>query len=260
MGLAGELLERAARAWPVTDERWLDGWWLRHTDSEPWWSGAVLAHADGGGLEGLLAAAERFYAEHGDWPRFQVCPDCPPDLDLLLHARGYAAECAVVLMTGRAPACSAGARDPAVDVRVEPGPDAAWVAARRATSHPAPDPAHLAQRLATVTAPQAFVTVMGPDRPLGIGRAVADTGWTGVFDMATLPGSRRRGIARAVLGAITRWAVDQATPRMYLQVEEPNTTALALYRNTGFAVTADYHYRSLRLRPTAPLGDRTHSP
>lgn len=100
---------------------------------------------------------------------------------------------------------------------------------------------------------------MGPDQPLGIGRAVADTGWTGVFDMTTVPGSRRRGIARAVLGAITRWAVDQATPGLYLQVEESNTSAWALYRNTGFAVTADYHYRSLRKRPTTPLGDGTRS-
>lgn len=47
-----------------------------------------------------------------------------------------------------------------------------------------------------------------------VGRAVADTGWTGVFGMATLPDARRHGVA-----------------------------AVRLYRRAGFGEACAYHYR-----------------
>lgn len=250
VGVAGELLQRAARAWPVADQGRQDGWWLRHTDVGPWWSGAVLAHGAGDRLEERIAAAERFYTRHDTWPRFQVCPDCPADLDTVLETRGYGVECAVALMTATAPCARSGGSG--WDVRVEPVATPAWLAVRAATSRAFLDTAGLVQRLHAVTRPQAFVTVMGPDRSLGIGRAVADTGWTGVFDMATVPEARGRGVARAVLAAITDWAAGQATQHLYLQVETSTTAALALYRSSGFAVAARYHYRTLRPGPADP--------
>ncbi|MGH3985068.1 MAG: hypothetical protein ACRDST_20875, partial [Pseudonocardiaceae bacterium] len=42
--LVGGLLDRAARAFPAASEENRHGWWMRHTDSSMWWSGAVLAH------------------------------------------------------------------------------------------------------------------------------------------------------------------------------------------------------------------------
>lgn len=259
MGVAGELLERAARALPPADQHWQTGWWLRHTDTEPWWSGAVLAHGARDRLDRRIAAAERFYTRRGASPRFQVCPECPADLDGVLEARGYVVECAVALMTATAPARSARSRNPAWGVRVEPVADAAWLAVRGATSAVDLDLVGVAQRLQEVTTAQAFVTVMDADRPLGIGRAVADTGWTGVFDMATVPQARGRGVARAVLAAISNWAVDQPTPHMYLQVEQNNAPALALYRSHRFGRVADYHYRTLHRRRATPPVDSSRS-
>ncbi len=246
MGPAAELVERAARAWPVPTERWLDGWWLRHTDTEPWWSGAVLAHGSADGLEERVAAAERFYTRRGTWPRFQVCPDCPAELDAILQRRGYRSECPVALLTAGSADPSTPSRKHGWEVRVEPVADEAWIAVRAAVDRSASSAARLARRLDAVSAPQVFVTVLDDDRPLGIGRAVADTGWTGVFDMATVPPARGRGVARAVLSSIISWASDQKTPRLFLQVETSNTAALALYRSSRFAVAATYHYRTLR--------------
>ena len=41
MNLAGELLERAARATPATVEHQESGWWLRHTEGNAWWHTVV---------------------------------------------------------------------------------------------------------------------------------------------------------------------------------------------------------------------------
>ncbi len=80
---------------------------------------------------------------------------------------------------------------------------------------------------------------------VAIGFAVLDRGWTGIFGMGTRPEARRRGAATAVLHTLTQWAVDRDAPRLYLQVEESNTGARALYTRAGFVDTYRYHYRTL---------------
>jgi GNAT superfamily N-acetyltransferase len=70
---------------------------------------------------------------------------------------------------------------------------------------------------------------------VAVGRAVADTGWAGVFGMATLPEVRGKGAARKVLAALAAWAGEHEAGRMYLQVERDNIPALRLYERTGFS-------------------------
>ena len=89
----------------------------------------------------------------------------------------------------------------------------------------------------------AYATVSISGYPVAVGRAVADTGWVGVFSMATLPDVRRRGAGRAVLAALADWAVSQGFSRLYLQVEQNNTAGLRLYRRAGFEEACRYHYR-----------------
>ena len=211
MNLAGALLERAARATPATEEDRTSGWWIRHTDGNDWWSGAVLAHDDGRFIE-RIERAERFYAERHAVARFQICPGCPPGLDDVLAARGYRWAAPVSLLIREAGPLDA--RPAAgLDVRLR----------------------------AELTS--AYVTVSADRGPVAIGRAVADDGWTGVFGMATAPGARRRGAARLVLAAIAGWARRQDAPRLYLQVEQSNAAARRVYAAAGFTELATYHYR-----------------
>ena len=85
---------------------------------------------------------------------------------------------------------------------------------------------------------------MSGSNVVAVGRAVADTGWAGVFGMATLPRARGRGTARSVLAALADWAGGHAAGRMYLQVERDNMPALRLYERTGFSEECGYHYRA----------------
>lgn len=56
-----------------------------------------------------------------------------------------------------------------------------------------------------------------------------------VYNVTTEPAMRRRGVARALVGAAAEWAADKAVARVDLVVWSFNETATALYRNLGFA-------------------------
>jgi GNAT superfamily N-acetyltransferase len=70
--------------------------------------------------------------------------------------------------------------------------------------------------------------VTGPDR------------WLGVSLLQTAPAARRRGVARHVLRGVTQWATQRGSNRAYLQVEERNTAAVALYGKAGFVTHHTY--------------------
>ena len=245
VNVAGELLERAARATPAAVEERGSGWWFRHTDGNAWWSGAVLAHdaSDDGRLADRVEAAERFYAERGTTARFQICPDCPRDLDRVLADRGYRWDSPVSLQTMDVAGPVEVRPASGLEVRLGSEPDPGWLAVLAATGGPRTVVENETRLLDRMGMPSAYVTAFAGDEPVAIGRAVADDGWTGVFGMATAARARRRGAAILVLTAIARWAGEQRAPRLYLQVERSNAAACRLYAAAGFAEVATYHYR-----------------
>lgn len=241
-GLAGELLERAARATPAAAEDRAAGWWLRHTDSSMWWSGAVLAHGAQDRLGERIDAAEQFYAAHHAVTRFQICPDCAAGLDGLLARRGYLSQAPVLLLTAAAGELAEAPGDPGLNMHAGRQLTANWVSVLSATS-PGAAVDRDSRAIARASHPHAYFTVLANAHPVGIGRAVADSGWTGVFNMATTPMARRRGVARLVLTSIAQWAAGHHAPRLYLQVERQNLPARHLYETSGFSELAAYHYR-----------------
>jgi GNAT superfamily N-acetyltransferase len=87
---------------------------------------------------------------------------------------------------------------------------------------------------------------------IAVGRAVTETGWAGVFGMATVPHARGTGAAGHVLAALARWAADHDAAHMYLQVERDNTAARRLYERAGFTELCRYHYRTGGAGPGPP--------
>jgi GNAT superfamily N-acetyltransferase len=243
-----ELQERAARAVPAAVQEHRAGCWLRHTDSATtWWAGAVLMHGgQHADLVSRVAVAEEFYAAHGAPARFQVCPACPPDLDDALSRRGYRWRGAMSLQVSTPELIRRHLRAPMLRVDLKEDLDVEWFRLLMAAQAPAADPASEWRLLRRVDRPSAYVTAHISGRPVAVGRAVADTGWTGVFAMATLPEARHQGAGSAVLAALADWATSQACGHMYLQATHDSTAALGLYRHAGFEHACTYHYRTAR--------------
>ncbi len=213
MSLVGDLVEKAARATPVAAEDRRTCWWLRHTDNQTWWSGAAIHHGAADALHRRVEAAEKFYAEREAVTRFQICADCPHELDELLAQRGYRRTPPVSLQTAVADA-QTGAQSPsAMAVCAHESLTAEWIDVLRVTSKPGTDVERETRLLRRVDVAQTYITVFAQGQPLGIGRAVSDDGWTGIFNMATVPQARRRGVGRLILSAIAFWACSRVKSR-----------------------------------------------
>jgi ribosomal protein S18 acetylase RimI-like enzyme len=237
------LQERAARAMPAEQVEVVDGWWLRRARSSAWWAGAVLPHADAGAdaLMRRVAGAEKFYAGHGAAAQFQISPGaCPHALDTVLAERGYRRRSSVSLQVAPCARVPSGALPVRLEQRLTSGWFDVWLAVHGGDARAERD------TLDRVDRPSAYASAMVGDEVVAVGRAVADTGWAGVFGMATLPAARGQGAARSLLAALAGWAGAHQAERMYLQVEHDNTPALRLYERAGFREVCRYHYRSSR--------------
>lgn len=178
MKLVSELMERAARATPASTEARYAGWWLRHTDSETWWAGAVLAHGSQDKIGERIDAAEQFYADHEAPPRLTAGVHSPP---------GCVTNQAVRLHAQPAPT------DDLIDLLKSAHPTG-WQAEMRMISR--------------VGHPSTYVTAYLDGVAVGTGRGVADDGATGVFHMATVPHAQGNGVAQTGAGRDLRVGVN----------------------------------------------------
>jgi GNAT superfamily N-acetyltransferase len=235
--------ELAAEAWPAPVVEEVDGWRLR-------WGGGVTGRANSvwprraGGAIPLgerIEAAEAFYRSRGGPPLFQLSPASrPTGLGEELAARGYSVSkptSVEIASTRDVVERTAGGRQP---VRIDTRPDESWFETWLGVRGFGDAKAALAIVCGT-EAETAYAQIDGS----AVGRAALSRGWAGIFAMSTLPHERRRGAGRAILHALARWALERGAVSMYLQVEEANSAARALYAGAAFRQRYLYHYRKL---------------
>ncbi|MBI4637492.1 MAG: GNAT family N-acetyltransferase [Candidatus Rokubacteria bacterium] len=196
--------------------------------------------------DGLVDAAERFYLERGLPPTFHLSPaTVPPGLDALLAGRRYTREKPSEVWTAEACLVESRSRSGSTpgDLLLRPEPDSAWFDC--AFDDP-PDRRPIHEGIVgRIDRPRLFASVRLDDAAIACGLGVSDTGWTGIYAMATRPDHRGRGLATRILHALARWADEHGDTRLYLQVLAENP-ARRLYRRRGFALAYPYHYRVRR--------------
>lgn len=242
-----ELERAAARSWPATTTEQRAGCLLRHSpglDRGRSNSALPLLGTEQSVPE-RINAIESFYASRNRPPLVQVSPaEHHGELDQALAARGYRAHTPTMMLTTTAAAVlRAGGDHPHIAVTVHKGLDADWSTLLHecASGH---DPA-AEHTLPFVPDPVGFAVARLGGRPAGLAMFPAGGGWSGVFCVATLPHARRQGVASALLRAGARWAAEQGSDRLYLQVTESNRAARSLYTRHGFRPSHRYHYRRL---------------
>ncbi|BEL11429.1 hypothetical protein Q0Z83_096200 [Actinoplanes sichuanensis] len=236
-------LELAAdEAWPAPVRGRLGGWLLRAADN---WTGRANSALTVGDpdrpLEAAIDAVVKWYGERGQQPLINAPLPLAAPVNATLDERGWTSRPLTLVQTApMAPMLATTARTdlPPVDLADAAGDDwYAMVAEHKGTLPAAaltilngvPDRvfAHVRDTDGGLLA-VARGAVTGPDRLLGVSL------------VQTAPAARRRGLGAHVVRALAHWAAQRGANRAYLQVEERNTAAVALYGRLGFSTHHTY--------------------
>ncbi|MET0293600.1 MAG: GNAT family N-acetyltransferase, partial [Phenylobacterium sp.] len=131
------------------------------------------------------------------------------------------------------------ARGPAA--RVSTAPDEAWKAVYLG---PGFDPIDGASRvdLLTRSPRNLYGSVSEDGETHAVGLVSLDDGFASIHGMRTAQHRRRQGLAARVLSGLAATAEARGLTRVFLQVEEENGPARALYRQAGMEVAWRYLY------------------
>ncbi len=240
-----ELAAVTARAWQPVESEALGDWRLRAAGGFTRRANSALPLGDPGlPLGEAFGHVRHWYEERGLPAYVQTATGAEGTQELLcaeLEEHGWRREVsAEVRIAALTPV---GDREAEVSaVRLTREPDAAWLARYQRFSTPGPQVLRVLGSGPSVW----FATVPGSGgAPDAIGRCVVDGRWAGFMAVEVAPEQRRRGLATTVMTALARRALDEGASAAWLQVEEDNEGARALYDGMGFTGHHRYHhYRS----------------
>jgi N-acetylglutamate synthase len=241
-----DLEEAAAGGWRAPEEARLGGWLLRAAGGFTGRANSALAAGDPGvPLADAIAEVGRWYTARG-LPAMVAVPFPTGDpqaspVDGFLAGRGWPVRSgAATVMTAAPHAVADETAAAAVRVDLDAEPDEQWLALYRYRGRPPPP---IARRLLLSAPWQRFASAREAGRTIAVGRVAVAGGWAGLTAVEVDPARRRRGLGRAITGALAAAAVQRGAAGIYLQVENDNAAARALYRQAGFADHHGYHYR-----------------
>jgi N-acetylglutamate synthase len=225
--------------WRAPDVAELDGWRLRFAHGVSGRANSVWPNGAGTlTLDEKIERSEDWYRRRDAAVLFQLTEAaCPAELDDELAGRGYELRHAPVSVQLAALADVVERTYGRADVADTL--DEAWLELWAGTR----DFSNFAAARAILTD---GVTAFARVDDVAVGRGVVVGEWLGITAMATLPGARRHGHARAIVHALSRWAVTRGCRWAMVQVDSVNEPALALYAGAGFASHHDYRYRILQ--------------
>ncbi|MES2978863.1 MAG: GNAT family N-acetyltransferase [Pseudomonadota bacterium] len=189
----------------------------------------------------VMESIEALYRARGLQPIFRL-PDLPAfaALQERLAASGYERGPAVNVQVIDAAALAASV--PAqLHARVDQRPDAAWA---ELFLGPGFDPVDGANRVRNLSRAEGtvFASLVEEGATIAGGAGGMACGWASIHGMRTAQAFRGRNLAGRVLAGLAAHALSQGLTRIFLQVEEGNASALALYRRVGFSTAWRYRY------------------
>ena len=240
-------IERQAfDCWPAGEAVPLGEWQLRANRRVTNRANSAWAFGDPGlPTERAIAAVEAFYADRAQIPIFQLSPlTRPNELDAALETRGYESYAPVTVQVASAIDAAQGSPREGLELECHSHLDEDWFAMSGTMGRYRGNAVLIYRRMMERIAPRAcFALARRVGEPVGVGLGVHGRGWVGIFSMLTLPEHRGLGVGREILREIAHWAAIRGGNYLYLQVEEENDAAQALYAGSGFETLYRYHYR-----------------
>lgn len=236
-----EVLEPCAiAAWPARSVLEMGGWLLRFTDGYSHRGNSVAAvDFANGDLHAQVALAEMAYFTRGLSPMFQITPASKPSgLEDLLIDRGYVLEAPTHVMAADAGAIKGSGRDAMLSSEASAG----FKSLVLSGSHSYSDGLERLEIVSRIERPRIFATIESDGNAVACGFCTLMNGWAGINLMRTHQSYRRRGLASEIVAGLARWARKEGAKGIYLQVEDANAPARALYAKSGFEDAYPYRF------------------
>lgn len=238
--------ELAANAWPAPVQQQLETWKLRAANGVTKRANSVLPSGEMPTCERWLDEVVAFYQNRNLPVRFQISDASPPELTTLLDSLSFTTEALTSVQIARCPSvlerCTPSQQH---EISTATCLEAHWLGAFMRIEGYDQSKCEIYRQIMSAIGPSAlFVQATYEGETIGIGMAVTERGWAGLFNIATAIEHRRKGIARQIIATMAEWALHNSAANLYLQVMETNRPAVSLYSNLGFSHLYSYHYRA----------------
>jgi GNAT superfamily N-acetyltransferase len=226
-------LERAAAlAMPAPETVQLGEWLLRAAEGFTGRANSALPLGDPGmPFSAAIAEIESFYRARGLPPYIDVPLPLMRIVARRLGELGWETVCTVLVRVIDLPDLIANT-PPGGEVGLSPEPDEQMISMMTGRRGGFPESArHVLTQVPKVR----FAGYPEKSLTLSMARGTVTKRWLGYTFVETAPEAQRRGLAREVMGALARWGHGEGATRAFLQVQDNNVAALALYDSLGFA-------------------------
>lgn len=214
----------AALAWPGAEQHWLHGWFLRAGRGVTSRANSALPLDPGAQVAGLPAVID-WYSQRG-LPAVLALPE------RLLPVRAAGTKQTRVMVRDAPDAPVSGGAE------LLDRPDADWL---RLYERDVP----LEELGAVIDGDLTFA--MLPATAVGRGAVTTapdGTRWLGISSVRVTPDRRRQGHAEAVCDSLLAWGGQHGAQRVYVEVLDDNSAAIALYTGLGFRLHHTHRYVS----------------
>ena len=234
--------EISLNSWPAIDSRFRDGWIIRCAGGYTNRANSVYPlYETFEALNCKIEEVKSFYNSRGLPPMFKLTSDSKPAcLDNVLGELGFEEKDRALVMTK----IIAGQSCDLSDLDVLSSPEDRWLELFFSLNRRARENQVLAKRLLTLLPPKSTFVLLKKKREfVGCGFAVIQSAFLGLFGIAVRETERRKGYGREMTEKLLEVGRKRGAKIAYLQVDEPNISAISLYSKIGFHEEYQYWYR-----------------
>ena len=249
--------ELTLNAWPSLETVLYDGWVLRFADGYTRRANSVNPlYPSSTPLEEKVAYCEAVYARRGLDTVFKLTDASePPELDAFLEERGYGRDAETSVQVARIDRLAQQSESQTTEanaarVTVTDGPPGGWLDALCRWGMPAHHVSTHAAILCAVVPATGFASLRLDGQIAAVGLAVLEREYVGLFDIATDPALRGRGLGTRVVSDLLRWGHERGARTGHLAVMCDNAAALRLYARFDLREVYRYWYRVRRTSVT----------
>jgi GNAT superfamily N-acetyltransferase len=241
-----QLEELSLNTSPAIHQSIYDGWVLRASGTDTRRANSITALAASTlPMADKIAHCEAWYRTYGQPPIFRFTEAfMPSGLEAMLASRGYVREGDTYVMRTPLRDRTFGSIGAPPGTKVVERTEAEGLADMHRMKGAKPELQERdTRRQALWQGEQQYLSLKTINGVMCTGLARMEAGHLGIFNMRTVDKVRGKGFATVLLAHLLEWGRSRGAQAAFLQVDQANAPAIAVYRKFGFAPIYSYWYR-----------------